>query len=170
MDFIYIGTIVNTHGLKGEVRILSDFKYKESVFIQDIPFYIGDNKNKELVQSYRKHKNYDMVTFKDKNYIDDVIIYKNEPVYVQRADIHCDGYLDEDLIGLDVYCNDKHIGHVDSILKTNAHEILVVKNGSKHMIPNIDEFILNVDLDNNRLDIKYMKGLLNENWYFNFIS
>ena len=162
MDFIYIGTIVNTHGLKGEVRILSDFKYKESVFIQDIPFYIGDNKNKELVQSYRKHKNYDMVTFKDKNYIDDVIIYKNEPVYVQRADIHCDGYLDEDLIGLDVYCNDKHIGHVDSILKTNAHEILVVKNGSKHMIPNIDEFILNVDLDNNRLDIKYMKGLLNE--------
>ena len=162
MDFIYIGTIVNTHGLKGEVRILSNFKYKESVFIQDIPFYIGDNKNKELVQSYRKHKNYDMVTFKDKNYIDDVIIYKNEPVYVQRADIHCDGYLDEDLIGLDVYCNDKHIGHVDSILKTNAHEILVVKNGSKHMIPNIDEFILNVDLDNNRLDIKYMKGLLNE--------
>ena len=67
-----------------------------------------------------------------------------------------------DLIGLDVYCNDKHIGHVDSILKTNAHEILVVKNGSKHMIPNIDELILNVDLDNNRLDIKYMKGLLNE--------
>jgi 16S rRNA processing protein RimM len=162
MDYIYIGDIVNTHGLKGEVRILSDFKYKDKVFVKDIPFYIGKDKNKELVQSYRTHKNYDMVTFKDKNYIDDVLIYKNEPVYVVRCDIDYDGYLDEDLIGLDVYCNDKNIGHVDSILKTNAHEILVVKNGSKHMIPNIDEFILNVDLGKKRLDVKYMKGLINE--------
>ena len=162
MDYIYIGDIVNTHGLKGEVRILSDFKYKDKIFIKDIPFYIGKDKNRELVQSYRTHKNYDMVTFKDKNYIDDVIIYKNEPVYVQRCDIKYEGYLDEDLIGLDVYCDDRHLGHVDSILKTNAHEILVVKNGSKHLIPNIDEFILNVDLDKKRLDVKYMKGLINE--------
>ena len=162
MNYIYIGDIVNTHGLKGEVRILSDFKYKKSVFKKDMIFYIGKNKNKEIVSTYRVHKNYDMVTFKDKDYIDDVLIYKNESVYVNRDDIVCDGYLDEDLIGLDVYCDNKNIGHVDSILRTNAHEILVVKNGTKHMIPNIDEFIEKVDLDNNRLDIKYMKGLLNE--------
>jgi 16S rRNA processing protein RimM len=162
MNYIYIGDVVNTHGLKGEVRLLSDFKFKDSVFKNGMKFYIGKNKNEEIVNTYRKHKNYDMVTFIDRNHIEDVLIYKNEPVYVNRDDIEYEGYLDEDLIGLEVYCEDKHIGHVDSILKTNAHDILVVKNGSKHMIPNIAEFIDKVDLENKRLDIVYMKGLLNE--------
>ncbi len=162
MNYIFIGDVVNTHGLKGEIRIVSDFKFKNQAFQKGITFYIGKDKKKEIVDTYRIHKNYDMVTFEGKNHIDDVIIYKNEPVYVNRSDLVYDGYLDEDLIGLDVYCNDKHIGNVASILKTNAHEILVVKNGSKHMIPNVDEFIKKVDLENNRLDINYMKGLLNE--------
>lgn len=163
MDYIYIGDVVNTHGLKGEIRIVSDFKFKTSVFKIGMPFYIGKEKNKEIVASYRVHKEYDMVTFEERNHIEDVLIYKNEAVYVNREDLVYEGYLDEDLIGLEVYCDEKHIGHVDSILKTNAHEILVVKNGSKHMIPNIEEFIEKVDLENNRLEVKYMKGLLNEN-------
>ena len=163
MDFIYIGDVVNTHGLKGEIRIVSDFKFKANAFKVDMPFYIGKDKTKEIVSSYRKHKNYDMVCFKDKQHIDDVIIYKNESVYINRADLEYEGYLNEDLIGLSVYCNDKKIGHIERILKTDAHEILVVKNGKKHMIPNIDEFIENVDLEEKRVDIKYMKGLIDEN-------
>ena len=163
MDYIYIGDIVNTHGLKGEVRIVSSFKFKTNAFKIDMPFYIGKEKKKEIVSSYRKHKNFDMVCFKDKNHIDDVIIYKNEPVYINRDDLEYEGYLNEDLIGLNVYCNNELIGHIDSILKTDAHEILVIQNGSKHMVPNIDEFIEDVDLENKRIDIKYMKGLLNEN-------
>lgn len=162
MDYIYIGDVVNTHGLKGEIRIVSDFKFKDSVFKIGMNFYLGKDKVKEVVATYRTHKNYDMVTFKDRDYIDDVIIYKNEPIYVNRDDLVYDGYLDEDLVGLDVYCNDKHIGRVDSILKTNAHDILVIKNGSKHMVPNVEEFIQRVDLDNKRLYVNYMKGLLNE--------
>lgn len=162
MNYIYIGNVQNTHGLKGEIRISSDFKFKESVFVPGMKFYIGKDKKEEVVNSYRTHKNYDMVTFNDKNHIEDVIIYKSENVYVNKCDIEYDGYLDEDLIGLDVYCDDAHIGHVDSILKTNAHDILVVKNGSKHMIPNISEFIKSVDLENKRMEINYMKGLLNE--------
>ncbi len=162
MDYIFVGDIVNTHGLKGEVRIVSDFKFKDAAFTPNRKCYIGKDHKEEIIDTYRTHKNYDMVTFKDKKYIDDVIIYKNEPMYVNRADIVYDGYLDEDLIGLEVYCEEKHIGHVDSILKTNAHDILVVKNGSKHMIPNVEEFIQRVDLENKRLEIRYMKGLLNE--------
>ncbi len=162
MDYIYVGNIVNTHGLKGEIRIISDFKFKDTVFVENRKCYIGKNHTEEIIDTYRTHKNYDMVTFKEKKHIDDVIIYKNEPMYVNRADIVYDGYLDEDLIGLEVYCEKKHIGHVDSILKTNAHDILVVKNGSKHMIPNVDEFIKKVDLEKNTLEIHYMKGLFDE--------
>lgn len=162
MDYIYVGDIVNTHGLKGEIRIVSDFKFKDTAFLVDRKCYIGKEHKEEVINTHRVHKNYDMVTFKDKSHIDDVIIYKNEPMYVNRADIEYDGYLDEDLIGLEVYCNKKHIGRVDSILKTNAHDILVVKNGSKHMIPNVDEFIKKVDLSKKKLEINYMKGLLDE--------
>lgn len=163
MDYIYIGDIVNTHGLKGEVRILSDFKFKESAFKNGMNIYIGKGKTKEKIVSYRIHKNYDMISFENKRHINDVIIYKGEPAYVNRDDLDYEGYLNEDLMGLDVYCQDKCVGHVTNILKTNAHEILVIQNGKKHMVPNIDEFILNVDLDKKRIDIKYLEGLLNEN-------
>ena len=163
MDYIYIGDIVNTHGLKGEIRIISEFKFKDTAFAIGRKCYIGKDHKEEVIETYRKHKDFDMVTFKDKKHIYDVIIYKNESLYVNRYDITYDGYLDEDLIGLDVYCEKVHIGHVDSILKTNAHDILVVKNGSKHMIPNVEEFIKKVDLENKVLEINYMKGLLNEN-------
>lgn len=162
MEYIYVGDIVNTHGLKGEIRIKSDFKFKDTAFELGRKCYIGKDHKEEIIETYRRHKNFDMVVFKDKKHIDDVIIYKNEPLYVKREDITYDGYLDEDLIGLEVYCEDEHIGHVDSILKTNAHDILLVRNGSKHMIPNVNEFIKNVDLVNNKLEINYMKGLLNE--------
>ena len=63
MDYIYIGDIVNTHGLKGEVRIISEFKFKASVFKIGMNFYIGKDKNKEVVSSYRTHKTFDMVCF-----------------------------------------------------------------------------------------------------------
>jgi ribosomal 30S subunit maturation factor RimM len=39
MKYVLIGKIVNTHGLKGEVRILSDFKYKDKVFIPEMNIY-----------------------------------------------------------------------------------------------------------------------------------
>lgn len=170
MEYIYIGEIVNTHGLKGEVRLLSNFKFKKDVFKKGMTFYIGKEYNKEIVSNYRTHKNYDMVTFENKNYIDDIIIYKGEPVYVKRLDLNYDGYLNEDLIGLEVYCEGKEIGKVVNILSTNAHEILVIENGNKHMIPNLSEFIENVDLEKGTMQVKYMKGLFNEDWHFDFIS
>ena len=56
MKLIKIGKIVNTHGIKGEVRLLSKFPYKDKVFIKDMNIYI-DKKYKEVISSYRKHKN-----------------------------------------------------------------------------------------------------------------
>ena len=162
MDYIYIGEIVNTHGLKGEVRIISDFKFKESVFKSGIKVYIGKGHHMETISSYRVHKNYDMVTFSGLRHIEDVLSFKGEDVYVKRDEIEYEGYLNEDLINMNVYCNDKLIGHITSILKTNAHEILVIENHKKHMVPNIEEFVLNVSIPDNRMDIKYIKGLIDE--------
>ena len=124
----YIGRLVNTHGIKGEVRILSDIDYKDLVFKKGFNLYIGSKKEKETINTYRVHKNFDMVTFVGINNINDVLKYKGEDVYVLRSDI--EGVVtDEDFIGLDVY-TDKYIGKVTSILK-GYNDILVIENEAK---------------------------------------
>ena len=124
----YIGRLVNTHGIKGEVRILSDIDYKDLVFKKGFNLYIGSKKIKETINTYRVHKNFDMVTFDGISNINDVLKYKGEDVYVLRSDI--EGVItDEDFIGLDVY-TDKYIGKVTSILK-GYNDILVIENETK---------------------------------------
>lgn len=160
MNLIKIGHVSNTHGLKGEIRILSNFKFKENAFKTGNKLYIM---NDELViKNYRKHKEFDMVTFKKLDSIDDVLIYKNEDVYIDRDNLEYEGYLDCDLIGLSAYDNDVLMGRVTSIISSPAHDILIIENGKKHMVPNIDKFIKKVDLEKKRIDINYIKGLANE--------
>ena len=156
----YIGRLVNTHGIKGEVRILSDIDYKDLVFKKGFNLYIGSKKEKETINTYRVHKNFDMVTFVGINNINDVLKYKGEDVYVLRSDI--EGVVtDEDFIGLDVY-TDKYIGKVTSILK-GYNDILVIENETKkYMVPKLDNFIKNIDFENKKIIIENIKGLIDE--------
>ena len=165
MEYLYLGEIVNTHGLKGEIRIISDFKFKDVVFKKGNFIYIGNYKDKEVINSYRVHKNYDMVTLEGINDINDVLKYKGTKAYIIREEHTFDGVIYEDVIGLSVYLEDKEIGVVDSMIKSHAHPILVIKasNGKEFMIPFIDEFIINVDVDNNKIDVKLIEGLIDEN-------
>ena len=162
--YIKIGELVNTHGIKGEVRIISDFKYKEEVFKIKNNLYIGKNKEKLVINSYRKHKIFDMVTFVGLNNINDVLIYKGENVFIKKDEINIDGYFDEDLIGIDAYSNDTYIGKITGILKGVKNDNLIIENNKiKNLVPNIPEFIEKIDLQNKKLYIKEIEGLLNEN-------
>ncbi|MGE5455731.1 MAG: ribosome maturation factor RimM [Ignavibacteriales bacterium] len=163
MDYIYIGEVVNTHGLKGEIRILSKFKYREIIFKKGSKIYIGKNKEEQVINSYRFHKIYDMITLNGLNSIEDVLMYKGDSVYINRNDFEFSGYVDEDIIGLDVYDGSNKIGKIDHILKSAAHDILVVVNNKKKSyVPYVNEFVLNVDLENKKIEIKVIEGLINE--------
>ncbi|MDO4962570.1 MAG: ribosome maturation factor RimM [bacterium] len=160
MNLIYFGKIVNTHGLKGEIRIISDFKYKEDVLKRNNKIYI---KNMEyIINSYRHHKIYDMVTLNNINTIDAALNLKGEEVYINRLDYKFEGYLNEELIGLEVYDKSNYKGKVVDILKSNLYDILVIDGIKRHMVPNIDKFIDKVDLENKKINIKYIRGLDNE--------
>lgn len=160
MNLICIGKLVNTHGLIGEVRIISDFKYKDNVFRVNNNIYI--NNDKYIIKSYRRHKNFDMVSFDGINKIEDVLSLKGCNVYINRDEYSFDGYLIEDLLNLDVYDEKIYKGKIIDVYKTDLNELLIVDGVKRHMIPNIDVFIKEVDLSNNRIYINYIKGLDNE--------
>lgn len=163
MDYIYVGEVTNTHGLKGEIRIISDFEFKNKVFIQDMILYLGKRKQPQTINTYRVHKNYDMVTFDGIDDINEAIVFKGDSVYIKRNSIEIDGYLNEDLIGLNVIAENKIIGTISKIMKSVAHDILVVEN-KKHqsLIPYVSEFVKKIDLNNKIIEINVIEGLLNE--------
>lgn len=159
LNLIYLGKFVNTHGLKGEIRIISDFEYKEDVFKIGSKLYID---NKEfIISSYRKHKNYDMVTFEGINSIEQIEKYKNFSIYINREDYNF-SLIYNDLIGMKVYANDTYYGHVEEVLKNKLYPIIKIKNKKEYMIPYIDEFIKNIDTKNKKITINYIKGLCDE--------
>ena len=162
MKYVLIGKIVNTHGLKGEVRIKSSFKYKDRVFKVGMKIYIGHNKECEEITSYRYHKIFDMITIKGYNDINQVLKYKGEYVFVNKEDIKLrpGEYLDEDIIGLNVIVDKKVMGVVKRIEKHNRNEILVVKSVDKnYLIPYNFDIIENVDLEKKEMSVKNIQGL-----------
>ena len=160
MEYICIGKIVNTHGIKGEIRILSEFPYKSLVFKQNFTVYIGKEKIKQTIQSYRHHKIFDMITLQGISDINDVLQYKGSYIYIDKSSLNV--IYDEDYIGLEVY-TDHYIGVVTDIIK-NYQSIFIVKNQEKkYLIPNVKEFIDKVDFEQRKIYIHEIKGLLDEN-------
>jgi 16S rRNA processing protein RimM len=163
MLFIKVGKIVNTHGIKGEIRILSNFRYKKNIFKKDFKLYIGSHKKVLFVNSYRVHKNYDMITFIGINNINDVLKYKGDNVYINKDDIILDTneHLDEDIIGLEIYIDNINIGIVNNILKIPGNDLLeVMNNNKKILIPYNKTFIKEIDINNKKIIINNIEGLI----------
>jgi len=162
MEYIYIGKIVNTHGIKGELRILSNFDKKERVFKKDFNIYIGSSKEKHIINSYRKHKNFDMVTLKDLNNINEVLKYKGSSVYIDRKDLNLtkNEYLLDDLLNLNIISNNKKYGTVENIYDNNGHTLLSIKFEKNYYIPYNNNYIREVDLENKNIYVDNVEDLI----------
>ena len=153
---VLIGKYVSTHGIKGEIRIKSNFKYKERVFKLGNKLII--NNQEYEVTSYRPHKGYDMVTFKGIDNINQIISLKGSLVYIDKSllNLNSDEYLDSDLINMDIIINNKLMGRVSSIrYLTETKKLLVID--SKY-VP--FELIKKIDLKNKKIEIEEVSGLL----------
>ena len=159
MEYIKVGKIVNTHALKGELRILSDFEYKDQVFVVGKHLLIGRFKTEEVIETYRKHKNFDMVKFINKDYINDVLCYKGEAVYVLKSDlvINENDLLIEDMVNMEIIYNNESIGLIEDYRNDNGNRLLIV-NG-KYIPFNMD-FIEKIDKENKKIYYKNIGGLL----------
>lgn len=152
-NYIYIGKIINTFGIKGELKIISDFEYKERIFKEDFPIYIGELKEKELINTYRKHKNYDLILFKNYSNINEVLKYKGNKIYINREDLNLNDeeYLLNDLIGFEIMDNGKTIGVVIDYEKTINNVLLKIKNDKIFYIPLYSSFIININKVNKQI-------------------
>ena len=161
MKLIKLGKIVNTHGIKGELRLLSKFPYKDKVFIPNMKIYINKDIEEEI-NTYRKHKNFDMITLKGYTNINEVLKYKGKSAYVNAEDIKLDKdkYLDEEVIGLTVIYENSSKGTIKNIERYDKTILLVIENEDKeYLVPYNDNIIEKIDIKNNRIYIKDIKGL-----------
>lgn len=159
-NYVCIGKIVNTHGIKGELKISSDFELKKEIFIKGFNIYIGLEKTKEVINTYRYHKIWDMVTLVGYNNINEVLKYKNKLVYVKRSDLNIRDYVLNDLIGLEVIYLDKSYGKVIDYYDNNNSPILEIKGLKNFYIPLKGDYIERVDLTAKKIYTKDIRGLI----------
>ena len=163
MDFLNVGLIQNTHGLKGELKIknLSDFDR----FVPGNTLYIchnGENIKVEVLRS-REQQNYYLVVFKGMEDINLVEKYKGDKVLISKDDIEDldDGeYYYYELIGKPVFNQfGEARGHVTSVIEYPQSDMLELDyNGKLKLVPFIPEFIEGVYDD--KIVIKEIEGLL----------
>ena len=160
MDKVYVGRIVATHGIKGELRILSDFEFKEKVFFVGNKLIIDDNEYE--IKSYRVHKNYDMVTLNDYKDINEVLFLLKKNVYVLKSSLEFadDEILDEDLIKYIVLTNDGKKGIIKDIFyASETNKILRVLFDKEVLIPFNSPMIEKIDKKNNEVIIRLIDGM-----------
>lgn len=160
MESVFVGKVVNTHGIKGEFRIKSDFEFKSRVFSIGKNIYIDNVSYK--IMSYRVHKGYDMITIEGFNNINDVLEFKGKNVFVNRADLNLnhDEYLLDDLIDASVLCSKEVLGKV--VDYTVGENPLLKVQGEKYFyIPLKGQFIKCFNKDEKALYVEdSTKGLI----------
>lgn len=162
MDYVYVGKIVNTHGIKGELRIRSNFDKKEIIFKKGFTLYVGEGHVPEKIVTYRVHKEFDMVTFEGYDNINQVLNYLKMNVYVKRSDLSLDKdeYILEDLIGLNVIENGEMLGKVSEIVYNGSNILLSILGDNNFYIPKLGNFIKKVDLEKGIIEVQDAKGLI----------
>lgn len=164
MNFVKIGKIVNTFGIRGELKVDSYTDFIDERYKKDTTVYVGEDKLPFIMLNYRMHKGFLIIKFKNNEDINLVEKYKNMYVYKSQDDIKPlkkGEYYFSDLKNLDCYVGDKLVGKVlkvESGIKYNYLRILI--DSKEKLVPYLPQFVDSVDLDSKKIIIKDIEGLL----------
>ena len=165
-NILEIGQIVNTRGLRGEVKVNS-FSEDEHRFEKLSTILVKNKKEftEYEIQKVTYSKKQVVLKLKGIDHIDYAEKLKNLYIYVKKEDL---GKLPEgvyyiaDIIGLNVYTETgEYIGKVDDILKTKANDVYVIRSdlGVLKYLPNIPEVIIKKDVLNGKIIVNLPEGL-----------
>lgn len=166
-DFLEIGQIVNSYGIKGFFKVVP-FTDDITRFDDLETIYIEKNKKleKKTIEEVKYHKNLVLLKIKGIDDINDTEQYKNCILKIERKDaveLPEDTYFITDLIGIEVYDEDeKLLGNLVDIFPTGSNDVYVVKDelGKQILLPAIGEVIKKVDVANKKMIVKLIPGLV----------
>ena len=161
-DKFEVGKIVNTFGIKGEVKVtlytedISNFKTKRRVYV---------NAKEMQVENSRLQKNMLILKLKGIDNMNDAENLRGSIIKVNKSknDLPEGTYYIADLIGLDVYTEEGNLlGKVTDIYNTGANDIYTVKtqDGKEVLLPAIKDVIKQVDIQNKKIIVHILKGLI----------
>lgn len=169
MDWLYVGKIANTHGLKGEVKILAATDFPKERFKKGNTLFldVDGTKQEMTITTYRPHKQFHLVTFKGFENINLIEKYKGLKLYVHAEHVHDlseNEYYYHEIIGCAAIVDGESIGVIDDIFETGANDVWVIKRPGKSdaLIPYIESVVKEIDVEAKRIVITPIPGMIDD--------
>lgn len=169
-SYFNVGKIVSTHGIKGEVKVYpltddpSRFEELKSVIVEK-----NGNQSIMNINSIKYVKNSVVLKFNEINDMESAIALKDAMLIINRKDaikLPKDKFFICDILGCDVFDGKRgYLGKIDDILPTGSNDVYIVKGSPKYkevLIPALKSVVKNVDLENKRIDVELLEGLLDD--------
>ena len=158
-QFLEAGQIVNTHGIRGEVRIMP--WADSALFLKRFKTFYIDNKPVRVISS-RVHKDMLIAQLEGITDINAAMPLKNKVVFIDRADARLPkgSFFIQDILGAKVVDeNGAEVGKLTDVLDVPRGQIYEVKGETEHLIPAVPEFILDVNADEGIITVRLIEGM-----------
>lgn len=158
-QYIEAGKIVNTHGVRGEVKIQVWLDSPE--FLRSFKTVYIEGKPVKMLSS-RTHKSFVIAVLEGVEDVNAAMCLKNKTVFIDRGEAKLPegAYFLQDIIGARVIDeNSAEIGTLEDILETPASDVYIVRGETEHMIPAVPEFILSTDAENGVIRVHLIEGM-----------
>lgn len=161
LEFVPLGRIVGVHGVRGEVKVLP--LEEDADFLTGFKTFYLEGKAVSA-ESCRVHKGMALLKLEGVEDRTAAEGLRGKELSVRRSDarLPAGAYFDAELIGLDVYDGETgaRVGELTRVESYPASKVYTVRGEKEFLVPAVkDAFILNVDLENNRMDIRMWEGL-----------
>lgn len=160
-EYLEAGKIVNTHGIKGEVKIMPYTDVPELLCEFDRLFL---DRKEIFIERSRVAKNMVIAKIEGVNTPEQAEKLRNKILYMHRDDLELDDdtYFIQDLIGMEVKDAETGViyGKIADVMQTGANDVYVIKgNDREYLIPAIADVVISTDIDQNIMTIKVLEGL-----------
>ena len=156
LQFVEAGEIVTTHGIKGEVKVMCWLDDPE--MLCEFDRCVIDGKEVEIEQC-RVQKTCNLMKLAGIDTMDDAQAMRGKKIMLYREDIDDEVIFAAELMGMEVFADGVQIGKIRDVLDYPGNVVYVVKGQHEYMIPAVKAFILNTDMENNRMDVKLIEGM-----------
>lgn len=167
LDYLEIGQVVGTHGIRGELRVNPWCDSPQ--FFKNFKTLYFDKKGEKAVKvvSSRPHGNIVLLKFDEVETVESATKLRNKVLYIKREDANLpdDRYFVQELIGCEVVDVDDNTvyGKISDVSETGANDVWHIKNDeNEYLIPAIHDVVIDTDVKNNIVKIRPMKGIFDD--------